>query len=61
MKKLAKKLYSVDMFIKSALAAHYKGINKVKAAGFRAKMKSKDMYYISDEGKFKEELDKYLA
>jgi len=49
------------MFIKSALAAHYKGINKVKAAGFRAKMKSKDMYYISDEGKFKEELDKYLA
>lgn len=58
---MAKKLYSVDTFIESALAAHYKGFNKVKAAGFREKIKSKDMYYVNDEGKFKEELDKYLA
>lgn len=54
-------LYNVDDFIKTARQSGlYPNLDRVKAAGFCALMRSKDMYYVEDEKIFKKELDKFM-
>lgn len=54
-------LYSVDDFIKTARQSGlYPDLDRVKAAGFCALMRLRDMYYVEDEKIFKKELDKFM-
>ena len=56
------RLYNVVDFVKGALGSGlYPNLTKVQASGFISLMRSKDMYYVEDEMKFKEELDKFVS
>lgn len=56
-----RKLYSLDAFIQSAIESpKYKGVSKVKLAGFKSLMVQQDKQYTYDESEYVPELDKYL-
>ena len=54
-------LYNIDIFLSSVVSAGYKGMNKMKASGFKEYMRKKDMLFVEDDLIFKKELDYYLS
>lgn len=59
--KKGNKYYGVDKFIDSAMdSGRFPSLNRIKAAGFIALMRSKDKLLVKDEREYLDELTKYL-
>ncbi|AAV35924.1 orf104 [Lactobacillus phage LP65] len=59
--KKGNKYYGVDKFIDSAMdSGRFPNLNRIKAAGFIALMRTKDKLIVKDEREYLDELTKYL-
>lgn len=59
--KKRQKFYGVEKFMDSAIdSGRFPNLNKVKATGFIALMRSKDKMLVADEHEYLKELQNYL-